>query len=380
MIIRFLKAGFSKNLVVALSLLVSLEACRSDNPEAQLTRMFVTTNSGSLYCLDLATDSLRWQQVMSDSDIDELTYMAIYKEQLIKDYLDGTIVSFDKTTGHKNWIFKDSVSKDQAFYGYNFDDVRFVHFYQRPSLYQDQMLFANSHGEVKSISIMDRIEKWNYQTGVVLLSEPLIAHNAVYQVTGYQVLKLEAATGKELAKFNLEEGSSFAAKSVNGLLYVQTEKGRVYCLDQELELKWTYTPDAEEGYVQSELFVTDNSVLLSFDGLCALDSKTGEIQWKVKNLNEIKGLDLLERDQYVVLTKDTLLILDKKGKLLREKRWSTDIGKPLALTAANSSIYMLTYEGALYKVSADLDKIKLLKSDLLLNNERGLQAAYFLKE
>jgi hypothetical protein len=41
---------------------------------------------------------------------------------------------------------------------------------------------------------------------------------------------------------------------------------------------------------------------------------------------------------------------------------------------------MLTYQGVLHKISAELDKVKLLKSDVLLNNDRGLQAAYFLKE
>ncbi|MDR2285207.1 MAG: hypothetical protein LBE37_18490, partial [Sphingobacterium sp.] len=67
-------------------------------------------------------------------------------------------------------------------------------------------------------------------------------------------------------------------------------------------------------------------------------------------------------------------------KLLREKKWPTDGGQPLALTVANSNIYMLTYQGVLHKISAELDKVKLLKSDVLLNNDRGLQAAYFLKE
>ncbi|MFD2556439.1 outer membrane protein assembly factor BamB family protein [Sphingobacterium tabacisoli] len=381
MIITFLNKGFCRNLLIALALFASLGACQMDKSEAPAsTTMFVTTNSGSLYCFDLATDSLCWQQLQTDPDIDELSYMTVYKGQLIKDYLNGTIVSYAKNSGRQNWIFRDSVSKDQAFYGYHFDDVRFVHFYQRPVVYGDHMLFANSHGEIKSVSIEDRTEKWNYQSGTVLMSEPLVEGDAVYQTTGYQLVKLAAETGKQLAKFNLEEGSSFAPKLHDGLLYILTEKGRVYCLNQELAMQWEYKPTSDEGYVHSELFITDNTILLPFDGLSALDPKTGDIQWTMKDLGDIKSLDLLERNKYAVLAKDRILILDRSGKVAQEKAWSPDLGQPLALTVANSNLYMITYQGALYKMSSQLDQIKLLKSDLQLNNERGLQAAYFLKE
>ncbi|MDR2283051.1 MAG: hypothetical protein LBE37_07580, partial [Sphingobacterium sp.] len=91
---HFLKDGFSKSIFIALFLFVFLGACRPDKEEHMAEKLFVTTNSGSLYCFDLGNDSLCWEQLQQDPEIDELTYMAIYKDELVKDYLDGTITSY----------------------------------------------------------------------------------------------------------------------------------------------------------------------------------------------------------------------------------------------------------------------------------------------
>ncbi|MGY5253768.1 outer membrane protein assembly factor BamB family protein [Sphingobacterium spiritivorum] len=386
---NLIKIVLTKLLLFASAVLSLFVGCKDNKGENKAkTSLFVSTNAGSMYAFDIVEDKLIWEKEVRDSNIDELTYFSFYKDEVIKSYLDARIVGLERSTGKEKWTFEDKVSPDQQYYDYNFSDVRFVHFYQEPAIYQNAMLFANSHGEIKSVDIPSLKENWVYQCEVPLLSAPQILGSSVYMNIGYRLLKLSAAKGKLLQSYNFDEGSSFPVKTDENRVYLLTERGTVICWNDNLEAVWTFSPQDENLHISTNLLIHDDQILIGNNKLLSIDKATGKLLWKF-DLKE-PGIFTKETTNYetdirslvttdegfVLNTNSHIVTLSKKGKVMQLYKWpESDI--LMGLSYEKGFYYVVTKSGKLFKTDQDFKERKLLKEKINFNFERGLEDVYF---
>lgn len=389
MIMNLIKIVLTKLFLFASAVLSLFVGCKDNKDENKAkTSLFVTTNAGSMYAFDIVEDKLIWEKEVRDSNIDELTYFSFYKDEVIKSYLDARIVGLERSTGKEKWTFEDKVSQDQQYYDYNFSDVRFVHFYQEPAIYQNAMLFANSHGEIKSVDIPSLKENWVYQCEVPLLSAPQILGSSVYMNIGYRVLKLSVINGKLLQSYNFDEGSSFPVKTDENRVYLLTERGTVICWNDNLEAVWTFSLQDENLHISTNLLIHDDQILIGNNKLLSIDKATGKLLWKFdlkepgifteETTNyETDIRSLVTTDEgFVLNTNSHIVTLSKKGKVMQLYKWpESDI--LMGLSYENGFYYVVTKSGKLFKTDRDFKERKLLKEKINFNFERGLEDVYF---
>ncbi|MGJ1198444.1 PQQ-binding-like beta-propeller repeat protein [Sphingobacterium spiritivorum] len=391
---NLIKTVLTKLFFFASAVLSLFVGCKDNKGENKAkTSLFVSTNAGSMYAFDIVEDKLIWEKEVRDSNIDELTYFSFYKDEVIKSYLDARIVGLERSTGKEKWTFEDKVSPDQQYYDYNFSDVRFVHFYQEPAIYQNAMLFANSHGEIKSVDIPSLKENWIYQCEVPLLSAPQILGSSVYMNIGYRVLKLSAAKGKLLQSYNFDEGSSFPVKTEENRIYLLTERGTVICWDGNLEAVWTFSPQDEDLHINKNLLINDDQILIGSNRLLSIDKATGKLLWKLdfkesgifteeKLSEEVTNYEtdirsLVTTDEgFVVNTNSHIVTLSKKGKVMQKYKWP-EPDMLMGLSYENGFYYVVTKSGKLFKTDRDFKERKLLKEKINFNFERGLEDVCF---
>jgi|GEM_PF-1493354 len=357
------------------------------------TNLFVTTNAGSLYAFDITQDKLLWEKTVHDTKLDELTYFSFYKDEVVKSFLNAKIAGFDRHSGKLKWTYQDTVSEDQRYYDYDLSDVRFVHFYQNPTIYQDAMIFANSHGEIKSIDIPTQKENWNYQTGVPLFSAPQILGTHVFANIGYRLVKLDAGSGKELARYDLVEGSQFAVKVAEHRLYMLTEAGSVICLDENLEPIWTFHTQETDLHLKQNLLINGSQILIGSNKLLSIDLVSGQLNWKLdleqphvlhnpqvptreENAQTEIGAIVAMEDGYAFNTQTHIVTVDHKGSILHKYKWF-DSEALLSMTYQDGCYYIVTRSGKLYKLDRDFKNHKMLKQNVNFVFGDGLEDIYF---
>ena len=84
----------------------------------------------------------------------------------------------------------------------------FLQFYQYPQMFRDNAIFANSHGEIKSIHLKSQKKNWVYIQNQTIYSSPKIANNIVYVNTNYEIVALDATTGKKMFKTTFDPAKS----------------------------------------------------------------------------------------------------------------------------------------------------------------------------
>lgn len=391
---NLIKTVSNKFLYLATAALFILAGCQDKKAkQPPKNNLFITTNAGSIYAFNIASDKLLWKKELRDSNIDELTYFAFYKNELVKSYLNATIVGLDRNSGQEKWTFKDKVSPDQKYYDYNFSEVRFVHFYQKPLIYQNAMVFANSHGEIKSVDIPALKENWTFQAGVPILCSPQVIGGAIFANIGYRILKLNAANGKQLAKYDFEEGSSFELRIDEDKAYLLTEKGTVVCLDENLQPLWTYASNDEDLNVNKNMVINADQILIGSNKLLSIDKKSGKLNWKLelKDLGIFRDEKLSEdvvnhetnissvaatENGYVMNTHGFLIAVDKNGKVLQKYPWP-EADTLIGISSQAGNCYVVTKSGKLYKMDLEFKDRKLLTDHINFDFERGLEDVYF---
>ncbi|MGJ1433049.1 PQQ-binding-like beta-propeller repeat protein [Sphingobacterium spiritivorum] len=391
---NLIKTVSTKLLCITGAVISLFGGCKDNGSKSPAkTNLFITTNAGSVYAFDIVHDQLLWEKEVRDSNIDELTYFSFYKDEVIKSYLNARIVGMDRTTGKEKWTYEDKVSPDQQYYDYNFSDVRFVHFYQEPTVYQNAMLFANSHGEIKSVDIPTLKENWIYQSEVPLLSAPQILGSSVYMNIGYRLLKLSGTNGKLLQSYNFDEGSSFPVRINENKIFLLTEKGTVICWNDNLEAVWTFSPQDENLHISTNLLIHDDQILVGNNKLLSIDKGSGKLKWELdlkdpgifsdgKHAEEVSNSGTEIRslvptdDGFVLNTSTHIVTVSKKGKVLQKYAWP-ESDTLMGLSYQNGYYYVVTKSGKLFKTDQDFKERKLLKENINFNFERGLEDVFF---
>ena len=245
----------------ALFFLLVFSSCNSKKEEKRYNTLYLTTNANDVYAFDMANKTIIWHFPSFNQEVnDELCNFTINDKLMTKSYQDGTIIQFDKKNGKVINKYQDKEDETQSYYGYDFENVAFLQFYQYPQMFRDNAIFANSHGEIKSIHLKSQKKNWVYIQNQTIYSSPKIANNIVYVNTNYEIVALDATTGKKMFKTTLEEVSPNELILENEKIYILGEQNTLMCFNLKLEKQWTLKVENTTQSSTNNLLLTENSI------------------------------------------------------------------------------------------------------------------------
>ena len=365
----------------ALFFLLVFSSCNSKKEEKRYNTLYLTTNANDVYAFDMANKTIIWHFPSFNQEVnDELCNFTINDKLMTKSYQDGTIIQFDKKNGKVINKYQDKEDETQSYYGYDFENVAFLQFYQYPQMFRDNAIFANSHGEIKSIHLKSQKKNWVYIQNQTIYSSPKIANNIVYGNTNYEIVALDATTGKKLFKTTLEEVSPNELILENEKIYILGEQNTLMCFNLKLEKQWTLKVENTTQSSTHNLLLTENSIYFGGNIIYSANKITGELEWKTKVYDEENSQDRLlsvekNDDGILVMTSEKFIKINENGKIITIKKCNeTPIGK---LFYCTDWYYYITEKGNLMRIKSDLKQEDIFQKGINIDPNHRVDNTYF---
>lgn len=228
--------------------------------------VYISSTSGSIYCLDANTGSTKWTYKSNADHIRSLTVKnnpnrffnspVMSGEDLYTGGTDGNMYSVNASTGKLNWklqtggsVFCDaSVFDSKLFFGS--DDKNFycvspdgkviwkkdlgTKFLANSTFYNGQVVIPGIDGYVYSLNISDGSVSWKFETKGTICAPPLLQGNKIF-IGSYDksIYCLNAADGNEIWKFECEGRVKTAAVIWKNFVFVGSEPQNIYCFKSE---------------------------------------------------------------------------------------------------------------------------------------------------
>jgi outer membrane protein assembly factor BamB len=249
--------------------------------------LYVSSDSGFLYKLDASSGVETWRaqvDITTEPRLpsnDPKTRWDRYGSSVAADpthiYVssrDKHLYALDARTGREVWRVKAG-------------DIMTA----TPALYRDLVIFAAYDGQVQAVSARDGKPRWSYDAKVGVPGDLVVAEDRVLAGSrSYDLIALEAATGKELWKhyywFSWIESPPVVR---DGVVYTgSSDATAIYAINlADGSRRWK---SAVPGYPWQRVAVTDELVISGTLGkgaypasrngsFFALDRKTGRIRW-----------------------------------------------------------------------------------------------------
>ena len=365
----------------ALFFLIVFICCNSKKEEKRYNTLYLTTNANDVYAFDMANKTIIWHFPSFNQEVnDELCNFTINDKLMTKSYQDGTIIQFDKKNGKVINKYQDKEDETQSYYGYDFENVAFLQFYQYPQMFRDNAIFANSHGEIKSIHLKSQKKNWVYIQNQTIYSSPKIANNIVYVNTNYEIVALDATTGKKMFKTTLEEVSPNELILENEKIYILGEQNTLMCFNLKLEKQWTLKVENTTQSSTHNLLLTENSIYFGGNIIYSANKITGELEWKTKVYDEENSQDRLlsvekNDDGILVMTSEKFIKINENGKIITIKKCNeTPIGK---LFYCTDWYYYITEKGNLMRIKSDLKQEDIFQKGINIDPNHRVDNTYF---
>jgi hypothetical protein len=365
----------------ALFFLLVFSSCNSKKEEKRYNTLYLTTNANDVYAFDMANKTIIWHFPSFNQEVnDELCNFTINDKLMTKSYQDGTIIQFDKKNGKVINKYQDKEDETQSYYGYDFENVAFLQFYQYPQMFRDNAIFANSHGEIKSIHLKSQKKNWVYIQNQTIYSSPKIANNIVYVNTNYEIVALDATTGKKMFKTTLEEVSPNELILENEKIYILGEQNTLMCFNLKLEKQWTLKVENTTQSSTNNLLLTENSIYFGGNIIYSANKITGELEWKTKVYDEENSQDRLlsvekNDDGILVMTSEKFIKINENGKIITIKKCNeTPIGK---LFYCTDWYYYITEKGNLMRIKSDLKQEDIFQKGINIDPNHRVDNTYF---
>ena len=365
----------------ALFFLLVFSSCNSKKEEKRYNTLYLTTNANDVYAFDMANKTIIWHFPSFNQEVnDELCNFTINDKLMTKSYQDGTIIQFDKKNGKVINKYQDKEDETQSYYGYDFENVAFLQFYQYPQMFRDNAIFANSHGEIKSIHLKSQKKNWVYIQNQTIYSSPKIANNIVYVNTNYEIVALDATTGKKMFKTTLEEVSPNELILENEKIYILGEQNTLMCFNLKLEKQWTLKVENTTQSSTHNLLLTENSIYFGGNIIYSANKITGELEWKTEVYDEENSQDRLlsvekNDDGILVMTSEKFIKINENGKIITIKKCNeTPIGK---LFYCTDWYYYITEKGNLMRIKSDLKQEDIFQKGINIDPNHRVDNTYF---
>ncbi|MDR6969595.1 outer membrane protein assembly factor BamB [Flavobacterium arsenatis] len=365
-----------------LGFLLLLFSCNNSNSkeEQKFKTLYLTTNANDVYVFDIESKKIKWHYPGFNLEVnDEVNFFSLDDKTMTKVYQDGTVIQFDKSNGTILHKFQDKEDESQSYYGYDFADVEFLLFYQYPIVYQGNVLFANSHGEIKSVNIQTQKQNWVYIQPQIIYSSPKVLNNILYANINHKIIALDVKTGKKLFDKALDDIATNELMIDGDKIYILSQNNTLACYNLKLETEWICKVESTNQSSTHNLLITEKAVYFGGSTLYSVDKKTGKINWQSvlndENSNPDNLLSVIETNKGImVMTENKFLNLDKKGKITTSKKnTETPMGM---LYHCNQMNYYLTQKGNLYRIDNDLKKEELFYKGITIDPNHRVDNTY----
>ncbi len=227
--------------------------------------------SGSVYCLDTAEESLRWQLDLPGSVV---ARPVISDSVILVSCLDGNLYAVTKKKGRILWRF----SASKGFYG-------------EPTIEGSEIFVGNGDGNLYCLSLETGREKWRFATGSLIKNRAAVAGNIViFGGWDRYVHALNRKNGEELWRYRVSENRYFAAATsdpliVDSLLVIASHDHKVHALRlKDGTAAWTFQrkDELQPGY-SSGLRYGRRIVFGSLNGkIFGLEATTGNLTFSTQ--------------------------------------------------------------------------------------------------
>ncbi len=358
--------------------------------------LFLTTTDENIYSIDLASGKCNWQNVKNNKDSRSDSYFALGEKMLIKTYENGQIIAFDKTSGTATNLYKDLDVSDK--------NPALCMFSQYPIIQNDEIIYANLNGKIRSINLNTKQQNWVYDAKTNVYVSPVMVGNNLIVNTGYYLIALNAKTGQWISQLKFVKPLPLEPIVSDSKIFVVDETGNAFCLNEKLELIWqfevannisgSYYDEARKTNVSTDIHISINTNLVAGKKLIVfgdekniicIDKSTGNMKWSGEiptlNLNSPEGIAVISKidranlnmdsllnytgklkslqiinDEVIANTSSCIVAYDSKdGIVKKEKRFSARkiVG---GIKAYNDFYYYLCDDGVLYKLDKALEK------------------------
>lgn len=362
---------------------ISLFSCHKKQVEKDKTTLYLTTSANDVYAFNIAEKKMLWHvKALHTEENDEVNYFTIDDKNMTKIYLDGAIRQYNKTNGNVVWEMKDSISADADLYNYDFNNVVHRLFYQYPLVANGNIIFGNSHGEIKSINLKTKKINWIYYNPNTIYSSPKIAGNLVFINLNGSLISLDIKSGKKTSSVNYEENEPVTNEIFieNDKIFTLSQYNLLSCMTTKYDLVWDYKAPTTSQSSTHNMLITDDAVYFGGSTLYAINKKKGDLLWKTELYKDDNTLLSVAQcnDGVVVSTRKELLKIDDNGKIIiRKKLINEAFG---LLYQCNNRYYYVCQNGILYSIDADLKNEKVFYKGININPEHRVDNTYMLAE
>jgi outer membrane protein assembly factor BamB/predicted MPP superfamily phosphohydrolase len=147
------------------------------------------------------------------------------------------------------------------------------------------VVFANTAGMVKCLSLADSSVVWSFDAGSKLFSSPAVADGrVVFGSSGNRIFCLNLADGRELWSYATEKSVLGSPTIFEGTVFIGASDGRFRAIGLKSgKLIWEFA--GVKGFVESKPWVDRDGVYFGAWGseFYALSTKTGKLMWTWTN-------------------------------------------------------------------------------------------------
>jgi outer membrane protein assembly factor BamB len=251
--------------------------------------VYVGSNHGFLYCLDMDTGWKIWEYEIGHTISGRIS-PAVYNGKVYVTSLGGVVYCLNAETGSRIWRY---------WIG------RWI--YSSPVVVDDKVYVGADDGKLYCLDAETGSKIWHYVTTGWMWTSPAVADGKVYFGTyGKKVYCLNAETGDKIWDVTLNDKIEHSSPSVaNGKIYIGSADGNIYCLNAETGLEiWKFLTNGK--ILSSPAVAYGNVYFGSEDGNAyCLNAETGDKIWIYEADSKIQSSPSLADNKVYIGSRDS---------------------------------------------------------------------------
>ena len=255
-------------------------------------RVFVGSDDGHLYALDLATGDKLWSYKTGDAV--EAPPLLV-EDRVIVGSADANLYCFTTSDGELKWTY----STDGRILGT-------ANWTRAPETGETLILAGSYDFDVHCVDLATGVGVWTYQTESYVTNGPAISGGAGAFGSCDQLLHvISPADGESLAAIETGGAIVAAAAGREGRFFVGNYAGQLICADVAGgKIVWTYEP-SDDPFVSPPAVTPDRVVIGSRDGrVHCVSADTGDPLWTFRTRNQVDSGPVICGDKVLVASTD----------------------------------------------------------------------------
>ncbi len=312
----------------------------SSSPIVSEGRLYVGSNAGFLYALDMQTGQEIWR-FQSEGRIEGTVAVA---NQIVFAANDaGYIYAIEATSGQEVWHFQSNGPISAA-----------PVVAEATSVAKATVYVGSGDGYLYALDVQSGQEQWRANVGSIARSKPVVVDNTLYVGSqDWHLYALDVETGQEKWRFKTADWILSSPLVVDGMVYVGSNDRFFYALEAATgQEKWRFFAGAD--VVSSPAIAQEVVYFGSYDGhLYALDIQTGQEVWRFKSGKVVQSSPVVMLGSLYFGSGDGLYVVDAQNGHLRG-RFEGDSqinSSPVAVKRVDTGeqyIYFVSGKGTLY--------------------------------